>query len=255
MPTLYPASVPHFSLSHIDHRPWPLPAGAWTWRQSWVDLCFLHWPVPASLLRPLVPAGLTVQECEGTSWIGIVPFRMEGVMRRPFPDIPSLSAFPELNVRLYVEADGKPGVWFLSLDATQPIAVWAARKFFHLPYFRARISCPWARGEVDYRKERVDGRASFAARYRPTGEQYQSARGTLDHFLTERYCLYALSPTGQLLRNEVHHVPWPLYRAEAAIERNTMVVPHGLELPDVAPLVHFAPRVDVVVWSSERVGR
>jgi len=246
--------VPHPALARTSHRPWPLPLGPWSWRQSWVDLCFLHWPLPAEVLRPLVPRGLTVQEFDGSSWIGIVPFRMEGVMRRPLPDLPSLSAFPELNVRLYVEAEGKPGVWFLSLDATQPLAVWAARKFFHLPYHRADIACPWDGGDVVYRCARQDGSAAFAARYRPVGEQYLSTPGTLEHFLTERYCLYALSPSGELLRNEVHHVPWPLFHAEATIEENSMHAPHGLELPDVAPLAHFSPRVDVVVWGRQRVG-
>ena len=126
--------------------PWPVTApprsqsGDWSVHMTWHDLLFAHWPVPAAQLQPLVPESLEVQEFEGTSWVGVVPFRMAGVMRRPFPDAPGLSAFPELNLRLYVEHNGKPGVWFLSLDATNPIAVWAARRLFHLPYFRARIS-------------------------------------------------------------------------------------------------------------------
>src|SRR5690606_35517478 len=124
----------HSSFSRTEHRPWAIPQGEWSWRQSWLDLLFIHWPVPTAALRPHVPSELSIQEFDGTSWIGLVPFRMAGVMRRPFPDIPGLSAFPELNVRLYVEAEGKPGVWFLSLDATNPLAVWAARRYFHLPY-------------------------------------------------------------------------------------------------------------------------
>src|SRR5439155_22775952 len=130
----------------LAHRPWRLPGGRWAWRQSWCDLLFAHWPVPAADLRPLVPESLTVQEHGGTAWLGVVPFRMAGVMRRPLPDLPWVSAFPELNLRLYVERDGKPGVWFLSLDATNALAVWAGRRFFHLPYHRARIAfsqLPW----------------------------------------------------------------------------------------------------------------
>ena len=108
----------HPTLQHTKHRPWPLPAGEWTWRQRWCDLLFAHWPVPAADLRPLVPDGLEIEEHGGTSWVGVVPFRMEGVARRPLPDIPGLSSFPELNLRLYVTRDRRPGVWFLSLDAT-----------------------------------------------------------------------------------------------------------------------------------------
>ena len=128
----------HPSLRQTDHRPWPLPPGPWTWRQQWCDLLFAHWPMPVAALRALVPPVLEIQEFDGTSWVGVVPFHMRGVMRRPLPDLPWVSAFAELNLRLYVVHGGRPGVWFVSLDAANPLAVWAARTFFHLPYFHAR---------------------------------------------------------------------------------------------------------------------
>jgi uncharacterized protein len=230
-----------------------MPSRPWTWRQSWLDLLFIHWPVPAASLRSLVPEPLQIQEFDGTSWVGVVPFRMAGVMRRPLPNIPGISAFPELNVRLYVETDGKPGVWFLSLDATNPIAVWAARRFFHLPYYRAQMSHTHRSAGFAYHSARRRGAARFSADYRPTGEVYSAVPGTLEHWLTERYCLYALTPSGRLLRNEVHHVQWPLQTAEADIQENSMLAPVGLELPDAAPLLHFSTGVDVIVWNSDEV--
>lgn len=247
----------HPAFQHIDHRPWNLPKGAWTWRQSWLDLLFAHWPVPKDALRPLVPDALDVQTFDGTSWIGIVPFRMAGVMRRPLPDLPWISAFPELNVRLYVERDGRPGVFFLSLDATNPLAVWAARQFFHLPYYRAAIDLVERPGDgafpaYDYSSHRRDRRgapAAFEGSYGPTSEVYLAAPGTLEHWLTERYCLYAVDPKGRMTRTEVHHVPWPLQQAEADIRVNTMAAPHGLTLEGPPPLLHFARGIDVVVWS------
>lgn len=249
--TLFPTAM-HAAFARSDHRPWPFPRRAWAWRQSWRDLLFLHWPVPASALQPLVPEGLRVQEFGGTSWVGVVPFRMAGVMRRPLPDVPGVSAFPELNVRLYVEADGKPGVWFLSLDATNPLAVWAARRFFYLPYFRADISLahdgPWIR----YASARRGGGPAFRARYAPSGEVYTARPGDLDRWLTERYCLYALDPRGRLLRNEVHHVPWPLQPAVAEVEHNTMLDAYGIAL-NGPPRCHFARRIDVVVWNADAV--
>lgn len=130
----------HAALTQTDHRPWPIPSRVWTWRQSWKDLLFAHWPVSIDVLRPLVPKGLKIQQFDGTSWVAVVPFRMTGVMRRPFPDLPGVSAFPELNVRLYVERDDKPGVWFLSLDAGNALAVWGAKRWFHLPYYFADMS-------------------------------------------------------------------------------------------------------------------
>ena len=141
-------------------------------------------------MRGLVPEGLRIDEYEGTTFVGVVPFRMSGVMLRPMPDLPWISAFPELNVRLYVERDGKPGVWFLSLDAHNPLAVWAARKFFHLPYFRARMACDREGAQVRYASARTDQPrpARFRACYAPRGVPCEARAGTVEHFLTERYC-------------------------------------------------------------------
>lgn len=247
------SEMSHASLDRLEHRPWPLPSGPWTWRQSWLDLLFAHWPMEARVLQRFVPAPLRVQELEGTSWIGLVPFRMAGVMRRPLPDLPWVSAFPELNVRLYVEHDGKPGVWFLSLDATNPLAVWAARRFFHLPYYRAAIELRRSEGVIHYTARRTGAGPSLEARYRPTSAPYESKAGTLEHWLTERYCLYAQAPDGTLWRNEVHHRPWPLQTAEATIVGNSYFSPHGLSVMGPPATLHFASRIDVVVWDAERV--
>jgi hypothetical protein len=250
-----PAEHAHPAFDSVEHRPWPIPAGPWTWRQSWCDLLFAHWPVPASELRPLVPPELTVQEFEGTSWVGVVPFRMQGVMRRPLPDLPWISAFPELNLRLYVEAEGKPGVWFLSLDATNALAVWAARRFFHLPYRHARISLSGLPAKVAYRSFRSarPRGVEFVAEYQPASAPYLASPGTLEHWLTERYCLYARSPRGRLFRAEVHHPPWPLQQATATIERNDLFQPHGIQVAGPPALLHFSRRLDVVVWSPSAV--
>jgi uncharacterized protein YqjF (DUF2071 family) len=241
----------HPSLLELDHRPWPIPSRPWIFRQSWRDLAFLHWPIAAEKLRPLVPPSLAIEEFEGSSWIGVVPFRMTGVMLRPLPDLPWVSAFPELNVRVYVERDGKPGVWFLSLDAANPVAVWGARRFFHLPYHLAGMSLVEHAGAIRYRSRRAG--AEFVARYRPTSDVYRAARGTLEHWLTERYCLYALAPDGSLWRNDVHHPQWPLQSASVEIVENSMLAPHGLEVEGPPALVHFARRLDVIVWDAERV--
>ncbi len=245
----------HAAFDRIDHRPWGLPKSPWIWRQSWRDLLFAHWSISARELRPLVPPALTIQEFEGTSWIGIVPLLMAGVMRRPLPDLPGLSRFPELNLRLYVEYEGKPGVWFLSLDATNPIAVWAARRFFYLPYVRARIAIKRVSPGFIHQSERLrgDSRARFSAQYEPTSEPHETRPGTLEHFLTERYCLYSQSPKGELYRAEVHHAPWPLQSASAEFEANELPEAHGLKLDRKPDLLHFSSRLDVVVWPPEKV--
>ncbi len=246
----------HPSMTRLDHRPWPLPAGRWTLRQSWRDLLFAHWPVPAADLRKLVPDGLNLEEYDGTAWVGVVPFRIVGLMRRPFPDLPGVSAFPELNLRLYVERDGKPGVWFLSLDAANALAVWAARRFFYLPYWRARINFSAGADGFRFRSDRVGPAPAvgFEAAYRPAAEPFEARPGSLEAFLVERYCLYARSADGRLYRGEVHHAPWPLQRAEGSVDAGELLRPHGLSVGGNAPVLHYSRGVDVVVWPFERLG-
>ncbi|HEY0384863.1 MAG TPA: DUF2071 domain-containing protein, partial [Pyrinomonadaceae bacterium] len=115
------------------------PAGWPLGQMNWGKLLFMHWPIEARLLRPLIPQRLVIDTFDGSAWIGVVPFTMWGVRPTFVPPVPGLSQFHELNVRTYVHLDGVPGVWFHSLDAASRLAVWGARTFFHLPYFNARM--------------------------------------------------------------------------------------------------------------------
>ena len=245
-----------FSQTSTTHRPWPLPPGPWVMEQSWHDVLFAHWDVPAESLRALIPAGLALDLFEGQAWLGVVPFRMTGVRPRFVPAMPWLSAFPELNVRTYVTAWGKPGVWFFSLDAGNPLAVAIARAWFHLPYYRAQMRIRDASGWIQYASMRThDGAApaDFQGRYRPVGEPFFGVRGTLEHFLTERYCLYTSGAGHRLYRGEIHHAPWALQLAEAEIQVNTMAACLGIRLPAELPLLHFSRRQDVAVWRLQRL--
>lgn len=224
---------------------------------SWRDLLFAHWPVAPEAIRALVPAGLALDTFEGLAWVGVVPFRMTGVRLRGTPALPGPGAFPELNVRTYVVHGDKPGVWFFSLDAASMFAVAAARRWFHLPYYYAAMRCEVGRGEVAYRSRRAHrgaGPAHFVARYGPTGDPFLARPGSLEHWLTERYCLYSATPEGAILSGDVHHAPWPLQPAAARIDVETMAQAAGIELPKTPPHLLFARRLDVVGWSPERVG-
>ena len=168
--------------------------------------------------------------------------------------LPGVSAFPELNVRTYVVHEGKPGVWFFSLDAASMLAVQAARLGFHLPYFYAHMRCEEREGWIHYESERDHSgvqSGSFVGRYRPVGEVYHSAPGTLEAWLTERYCLYAANRNGQIRRGEIHHVPWPLQRAEAETQTCTVTQAWGIELVGQPETLHFVKRLDVVAWLLE----
>ncbi len=234
-----------------NHRPWAVPAQPWIMEMCWHDLLFIHYPVPTDSLRPLLPPGLTLDTYDGVAWIGIVPFRMSGVRPRLVPPIPGCSAFPELNVRTYVTAEGKPGVWFFSLDATNPLAVEGARLAFHLPYYNARMSADWHGDTIEYDSRRTHSGAppaTLRARYRPVGPVYRSTPGTLESWLTERYCLYAANRHSRIWRCAIHHEPWPLQQAELDTDVNTMTDQIRLKLPAVQPLLHFARFIDVIAW-------
>jgi uncharacterized protein YqjF (DUF2071 family) len=243
-------------LRQSAHRPWPLPMGPWVMRQTWDRLLFAHWPVPFDTLRPLIPRALELDRYDGEAWLGVVPFLMRNVRPRALPAVPWLSAFPELNVRTYVTVGDKAGVYFFSLDAGNPLAVEIARRWFHLPYFRARIAVSQASETTNYRSMRIHSGAPAAelnASYRPTGLIYPSTPGSLDAFLTERYCLYTTDRRGGLLRGEIHHQQWPLQPAEADFRRNTMAQGHTLALPDLPPLLHYAHHIETLAWPVARV--
>lgn len=223
--------------------------------QVWQDLLFAHFPIDARSLRPHVPAELELETFAGSAWVGVVPFRMSGVRLRGLPGLPGTAAFPELNVRTYVRVGDRPGVWFFSLDAASALAVSVARAWFHLPYFRARMSAGTRGEEVVYASERIHRGAPAAewrGAYAPTGPVALARRGTLEHWLTERYCLYARSPAGRILRGEIHHDPWPLQPAMARIEVDTMAAAHGIVPPAQPPHLLFARRLDVRIWAPRR---
>ena len=235
-------------VDEVAHRPWPMPEAPWLMTQTWLNLLFAHWPIEPAVLRAKVPAAFELDLFDGRSWIGVVPFQMANVGPRGVPSLPWVSEFPELNVRTYVTVGGRPGVYFFSLDAASAIAVRAARGLLNLPYYDASMTVDVASDVVTYRSRRSGGDADLSARYRPAGESFHPEPGSLDYFLTERYCLYNLNRRGRPYRLEIHHPRWSLQRAEAEIERNTMARAAGFELPNVAPLLHFATRQDAVAW-------
>ena len=224
---------------------------------DWHDLLFLHWPVPAELLRPSIPHPLKLDTFEGDAWIAVVPFRMSNVAPRWVPSVPWMSAFPELNVRTYVTVDGKPGVWFFSLDATNPIAVRIARTFFNLPYMDARIKLDSRPdGWIDYRSVRThrnEPKAEFQASYRPSSDPFFATAGSLEYFLTARYCLYAADKKKNVFRGDIDHLAWPLQRAECQLQTNSMVNPLGIEVSDTEPHLLFSKQISVVAWTNKRL--
>ena len=236
------------TLEELGHRPWPLPEGSWLQGQTWCDLLFAHWRVSAEKLRRVMPPTLPLHlDDDGSAWLGITPFVVKGLRPRGTPPLPWISQFAELNVRTYVELDGKPGIYFFSLDAARRAAVIAARRVYRLPYFHARMRADRVGARMDYESKRIDSSgapAAFRAQYSPAGEITDDQ---LARWLAERYCAYTVDENARPLRIDIHHPPWPLQPAQGELEAQGMADQIGIQL-EGEPLLHFSARQDTLIW-------
>jgi uncharacterized protein YqjF (DUF2071 family) len=242
------------ALSVTAHRPWPLPSGPWVMGQTWRHLLFAHWRVPPEALARVMPPQLPPDVRDGAAWIGVTPFVVTAAHPRGLPPLPWVSSFPECNVRTYVTVDGRPGIYFFSLDAARRLACDIARLAYRVPYFHADMGAADRDGWITYAARRIqrDGPpAGLEVRYRAVGAPFDALPGSLEHFLCERYCLYTLDRRQRVLRAEIHHRPWHLYNAEAEFPSNTMTGGLGIELQE-EPTLHLSRRQDVVFWPLGR---
>lgn len=216
-------------------------------RMRWHDLLFIHWRVDADRLRRRVPAELDLDLHEGRAYVALVPFEMRSTRFRGMPDLASLRQFPECNVRTYVRHRGVPGVWFFSLDAASLLPVVGARVAWSLPYVWSRITIDRQGDETRYDLRRVAGGGRARIRWRRGAALPESRPGTLEHFLTERYALFARR-RGRILRSRVAHAPWPLRRAELLDLDETLIEAAGLR-GEGAPHLLASDGIDVDGWA------
>jgi uncharacterized protein YqjF (DUF2071 family) len=222
--------------------------------QTWGKLLFLHWSMAPAALRRLVPESLEIDTFEGEAWVGVTPFTMWGVRPAFLPAMPLLSRTHELNVRTYVHRDGVPGVWFLSLEAANPMAVLGARIGFHLPYFQARMKLEEEGESIRYSSHRTHPGAppaDFEVAWRRGGPLPAAEPGTREFFLIERYCLYS-EYRARLSRCRIYHRPWPLRVARLDSLSSTLLEAHGLATQPREPLLHAqgAP-LEVEIFAPE----
>lgn len=225
-------------------------------QQSWDKLVFMHWPLPEEAIRPLVPDRLQIDTFGGTAWIGVTPLTIPELRAPGLPAPPLVGHSHEINVRTYVHYDGVPGVWFLSLDASNPVAVWGARFGFALPYFTARMSLEERDRTIRFSSRRMHPgapQAEFEATWRREDALPEAEQGSREFFLTERYCLYAMRED-RLSRARIHHDPWPLCSVSLLEHTSSMLEAHGLSTPETPPLLHgqIAP-LEVNVWAPDHV--
>jgi uncharacterized protein len=226
--------------------PWPVLY------QRWEDLLFFHWPFPPERIRPLVPGGLELDTWKGRAWVSMTPFTISGVRPPLLPPLPIVSRTHELNVRTYVRRDDVPGVWFLSLDANNPLAVVAARLGFGLPYYAAWIAFDRRSERFGFRSTRAHPGAPAAelnVTWSREGEARPALVGSIEFFLVERYVLYAVR-LGRLWRTSIAHPPWTLRKAAVLSFSSSMLESHGLSSGGEAPLVHAQGEPFVVETSA-----
>lgn len=236
-------------LAAAGHRPWPLPPGRWLLAQRWEDLAFVHYEVDPNALARRLPDGLELDTWEGRAFVGVVPFEItfDRMFGRVAP--PGADRFCELNVRTYVRVGDAAGVYFFSLDAASRVAVWGGRTYYRLPYVHADMEIRRDGENVAYRCVRRGApEVAFEGRYGPTGPVAPADPGSLEAFLTERYCLFTTDRRGRVYRCDIHHAPWPLAPGRAEIERDTMLAPVGIEPQGPPTCVHVSRSIDVLIW-------
>ena len=248
-------------LVRTSHKPRPFPAGRWAITQRWNDLLFAHWPIPVVLVEALLPEWLEADTCQGSAWLGAVPFWLDRIKIRGIPALPGLRSFPDLNLRTYVRdrLTGTPGIYCFSFDSSNLLAVALARAAFHLPYQLAemRFERRSEREFAFYSRRRFSRPAViFKARYRslgPTRKTVEIRPGSLEYFFSERNCIFSTNRAGQAIRANLHHIPWPLEEADAEIERNDLADAVGIALPRMEPVLHYSRRLAVYIWPAELV--
>lgn len=242
----------HTVLEYTEHRPYEIPSTMWTWQQVWENILFLHFHVPKEIIEPQIPSQLDIDCFEGKAWIGLIPFYMREIARRPFPPVPGLKEFPEFNVRTYVRHGNRRGIWFFSLDITNRLAAWAARTLFHLPYRTASMQCPRdEKGWVHYLSHEPHSGQCFQARYRPSSGPLPADPLSFIHWASERYCLFTSDNKNHLFRGDIHHPPWTFYRAEVEGLNENILQKFGAI--GMHPDTVFCPKLDVVVWPLQKL--
>ncbi|TVP75922.1 MAG: DUF2071 domain-containing protein [Puniceicoccaceae bacterium] len=227
--------------------------------QRWEELLFLHWSMSPERIAGDLPPGLQVDTFAGRAWVGVVPFSMRGVRPRFLPAVKGLSSFPELNLRTYVrDAQGRPGVWFYSLDTPKRLPNWIARTFFHLNYRLARMQVTLEPEGIRYRSELRRGAGWDSPQdfvWCREGVPFEAEAGSLDFFLVERYRLFAYDPQQKaLLTGRVHHRPYPLQQVRLETCSKRLFSLSGLSEPEGAPeSVLASSGVAVEIFPMEKV--
>jgi uncharacterized protein len=245
-------------LQKIEHiaksLPMRLPEAPWVAFMTWENLLFSSWPVPEKMIRPKVHSLLELDTFEGTPWVTLVGMHATNVHFRGVAPIKGLDSFRELNLRTYVKVKGRPGVTFLSIECPAAVVDWMSEQLFGYPYLQARVVGIEQENCFRIATERTQAGkppAAFWGSFKVSGNPSAPVRGTLEHFLLERYTSFFVKD-GAIYRAEIRHPEWMVQHAEPAIEVNTIPPAAGLVLPEKPLHAAFVSRTDTFVWLPVR---
>lgn len=223
--------------------------------QRWTDVVFLHWRFERDVVQALLPEGVTVDTYDGSAWVGLVPFQMERLGLPGLAPLPHVGRFPEVNVRTYVRAGDRRGVWFFSLDIDRLLPAAVARAAYHLPYCSGRAGHLRAGDLVMSRVERRwpsrDDRVTSEIVVRTGNPLAQDDH--LARFLTARWGLVSATRRGRLRYASVDHPAWPLHAGEVVHLEDSLLDAAGLPVPSERAHVMWSPGVDVRVGAPRRI--
>ncbi|OMP68468.1 hypothetical protein BTO28_01850 [Domibacillus epiphyticus] len=238
----------------VEQRPFPLPSTPWVMTQTWDNMLFAHWPVPAHFLKAYIPGTLDIDTFDGTAWLGVIPFHAHHTKLRGMPPFPLYHSYLELNVRTYVTHKGIPGVYFFSMDANKWPVVLGAKMGTSLPYKHAHMGIRVKDPVVHYKSRRKhpdSPKESFHVSYKQSSSIYLPAEDSLEYWLLERYCLWTIKDSA-LFRGDIHHDRWRITKAEATFHDNTMASFLPRYYFKSKPILHFSGNKNVFIWPLKK---
>ncbi|WP_172597875.1 YqjF family protein [Ureibacillus thermosphaericus] len=220
----------------------------WLMKQTWTDILFLHYPVKKDVLEAHLPPNLMLDTFEGQGWVTIVSYLTKAIVIRGIPSVPMGRGIPGLNVRTYVKAGNKPGIYFFQLAIRHRVTAKLAKVLFHLPYIYLDMSLLKSEKQFHSESSRIYS-LPFKCQYNVHSQASRMKQGTLGEWLLERYCFYTTNPQGKLLRCDIYHEPWIVHDVELMeVEHNILSTALNISSKAINPIPHYSKQLSVHIW-------
>lgn len=231
-------------LKQIEHRPFKYPKTSWKFYQEWNKAIFLHWEVDSKLIQPLLPKGLTLDIINNKTWVSLVAFDMNNIGIKNLPKPPYISDFYEINIRVYITCNGKPSVYFLSMEGNKRSSCKILKMVSKFPYRYSKMN----RNDSSYNSENKKFNDTFNIEYNIKNTAVKKDK--IDLWLTERYAVFQDYKT-HIIEYDVHHIEWPIQNI--TIQNLNVNYPRFSHLVNNQPdKVHYSSGVEVLTWDKRK---